>query len=109
MHKLQVETVQPAHPKQRKCDILVNFMEISISNDEVNLEWIQIFNKQYLVLAKNANLRCLGEVLCVEVADKVDANRCCFFSYLKYTPFQHMQVECLRKLNVIVKISTPIA
>ena len=74
MHKLQVESVQPAHPKQRKCDILVNFMEISISNDEVNLEWIQIFNKQHLVLAKNANLRCLGEVLCVEVADKVNAN-----------------------------------
>ena len=51
-------------------------MEISISNDEVNLEWIQIFNKQYLVLAKNANLHYLGEVLCVEVADKVDANMC---------------------------------
>ena len=84
-------------------------MEISISNDEVNLEWIQIFNKQYLVLAKNANLRCLGEVLCVEVADKVNANMCCFFSYLKYTPFQHMQVECLRKLNMIVKLSTPLA
>ena len=27
-----------------------------------------------LVLAKNINLHCLGEVLCIEVADKVNAN-----------------------------------